>query len=188
MFNLAPAAAAALEQRTLDLGVWVEMLLTQPVRYVSGGHPIPINGMVYTPTGAFGTVEPVEDSPGENKPLRLQLSGVSNDTLALAMSEPIRNKPISMGLVYLHQVTHAVLDAHPLWVGTLDQMSIDYGTEASSIGVIALHGGTTYARPKTRRYIDADQQAQYPGDTSLRFITSQANRQDVWPAASFFRV
>ena len=82
---------------------------------------------------------------------------------------------------------HAVLDSPTVWAGTLDQMPISRGVNTSTIGVTALHRGATFRNPKPLRYTDSDQQQVSAGDTSMRYVVSQSQHQDIWPAASFFR-
>ena len=184
MRTIDPAAAAVVGGVSVLL---VEMLLTTPTRMCSATQAITYGGNEYLAIGHLGAVETIDDSPGEIKSMRFILNGVSNDLLAVALAEPIRGKAVYMRLAILDPDTHAVLDAPLIWSGTLDQMPIQMGKESSVISVTAEHRGATYARPKPLRYADGDQQRLHPGDTSLRFTTSQANHQDVWPAAAFFR-
>src|SRR5574341_802307 len=65
--------------------------------------------------GSLGAVEEVDDSPGEFKSLRFVLSGVPSDTIAIARSESIRNKAVTVSLAILDPDTHAVLDAPVVW-------------------------------------------------------------------------
>jgi hypothetical protein len=90
-------------------------------------------------------------------------------------------------LAVLDPATQAVLDAPIVFTGTLDQMPINHGAQTSTIGVTAIHRGETYRRPKPLRYTDGDQQLLHSGDTCMRYVISQSQVQDVWPAASYFR-
>lgn len=187
MRSISIAAATALTSGATAMVMLVEMQLTVTLRLASGSASISYGGETYYATGSLGSVEEIDDSPGENKPLRFVLSGVPSEMLALALQEEIRNKPASVRLAVLDATTYAVLDAPLIWVGSTDQMPISHGRTGSTIAVTAEHRGTTYARAKPLRYTDIDQQRLYPGDTSARYVTSQANHQDIWPAADFRR-
>lgn len=187
MRTIASSAQTVLNGSVCPLVLLVEMLLTSPVRLCSAPYPVVHFSNTFDGVGTFGSIEEVADSPGENKSLRFTISGVPSEALALAMAEDIRNKPVNVWMAVLDPTTHAVLDAPLLWAGTLDQMPIRMGDVTSSISVTAEHRGATFARPKPLRYTDVDQQRLFPGDTSLRFVTSQANQKVVWPAATFFR-
>jgi len=190
MRTIDSAAADVLEGPEVVLVTLVEMLLTQPIRMASSSRTIVFDGDDYLAVGNLGTIDTVEDSPGEYKAVRFNLSAVSTEVLAIALEEDIRGKPCSIRMAVLDPDTHAVLDAPLIWSGTLDQMPITLPVDASNtfaIGATAEHRGMTYARPKPLRYTDVDQRRMFAGDTSLRFMDSQANHPDVWPAASYFR-
>ena len=187
MRTIDPAAGALLGTSGFPVVLMLEMLLTAPVRFVTSSMNIDFGGATYQAVGDLGTVDQVDDSPGEYKSLRFTLSGVRTELLALALAENIRNKQCSLRMGILHPDTHALLDAPLVWSGSLDQMPIGVGAETSTISVTAEHRGATYARPKPLRYTDIDQQKLFPGDTSLRFVASQANHQDVWPSAALLR-
>jgi hypothetical protein len=167
--------------------VFVEMLLSAPLRLNTSAVTINWNGSDWLGAGAQGAIEEIDDAPGEPKGMRFLLSGVPSAMLSMALSEPIRNKPCTLYLGVLDPTTHAILDVVQAWSGTLDQMPITQTGDTCTIAATAEHAGATFARPKPLRYTDADQQRLYPGDTSLRFVVSQANHQDTWPAAAFFR-
>lgn len=187
MRTIAAPAQAVLNGAVCPLVLLVEMLLSSPARLCSAPHAVVHGGNTFDGLGNFGSIEEVADSPGDNKALRFTISGVPSESLALAMAEDIRNKPINVWMAVLDPDAHAVLDAPLLWAGTLDQMPIRMGDGTSSISVTAEHRGATFARPKPLRYTAVDQQRLHAGDTGLRFVTSQANQRLVWPAAAYWR-
>lgn len=145
-------------------------------------------GHTWQAIGEFGGVQQLQDSPNDAPELRFSLSGVPSTQIGLALAEPVRNRPVYLSLAVLDPSTGAIEEVLDLWSGTLDQMAISHGADGQcSIGVTALHAAATLRRPKPLRYTDADQQRLYPGDTCLRFLPSQANHQDVWPAAAWGR-
>jgi hypothetical protein len=188
MRTLDPAASAALDDSAVVVVILVEMALTETIRLCSASHDITFGGQVFQAIGDLGSVDEVKDEMGEVSGLNFSLSGVRNDNLSIAINEPIRGKAAYMRLALLSISTLAVLDAPLVWSGTCDQMPVEFGKVTSAINVVCQHRGVTFARPKPLRYTDADQQALFPGDTSLRFVAEQSQHPDVWPAASFFRI
>ena len=180
-------AAAVLSGPVVPFALLIEMQLTSTVRLNTSAVTINYGGFDWLATGALGAVEEVADGMGEFAPLKFTLSGVPSDVLAIALAEPVRNKACSLWLAVLDPDTHAVLDAPLIWTGTLDTMSVQQEGATSVVSVTAEHAGAGYARVKPLRYTDADQQRLYPGDTSLRFVVSQSQHQDVWPAASYWK-
>jgi len=180
-------ALAVLAGGAAPLIMLVEMLLSSPLRLNTSATTINWNGYDWTGTGPLGNIEEIDDTPAEQKSLRFSISGVPTALLSVALQEAIRNKPCTLYLAVLDPTSHSVVDVLQAWAGTLDQMPITQNGETCTISATAEHAGATFSRPKPLRYTDADQQKLYTGDTSLRFVTSQANHQDTWPAASFFR-
>jgi hypothetical protein len=103
--------------------------------------------------------------------------------LALVLGTSARNKSCVLRLAILNATTHAVEDVSTVGTFRLDQMTIS----GSTVGVTAVPLARIFARPKPIRYTDGDQQLVSSGDRALEFVVSQANHQDVWPAASWFR-
>lgn len=186
--DLAPAADTALEGPAVPLVVFLEMAFSSTLRLCSAPVTIPWNGFDWLGAGNLGEVSAVRESSGEITGLQFALSGVPSENIALALAESPRGKTCMMYLGILHADTHAVLDAPLIFPGLMNQMVIqeDPANHTATLAVTAMHLGKLMQRVKSIRYTDADQQKLYPGDTSLRFIVSQAQHKDVWPAASFF--
>jgi hypothetical protein len=185
--TVAAPAQAVLDGGTPVVVAFVEMMLSTPLRLNTSAATINWNGNDWTGAGSMGAIEEIDDTPADAKGVRFTLSGVPSALLAVALAEPVRNKACTIYFGILDPTTHAVLDSIQAWSGTLDTMPITQSGETCTISATAEHAGANFARPKPLRYTDADQQRLYPGDTSLRFVVSQANHQDTWPAAAFFK-
>lgn len=188
MRTITTEAAEVLAGPRMALALLVQMSFDPPVRLASGSVAIEYAGQLYYGAGALGTVEPIVDAVDSGtQGLRFTLSGVPSEYVALALQESARGVACSVRLAVLHPDTQALVDAPLIWAGTLDQMPISRGATTSAVGVSAVHKGALLRRAKPLRYTDGDQQRLYPGDSCLRFLVSQAQKQDVWPAASFLR-
>lgn len=187
MRTVAAPAQAVLAGPVAPLCLLLELGFDPAVRLCSGSVAIQWGADLYYGTGTLGAVEAVTDEVQSTQGLRFTLSGVPSDSIALALGEDVRGKSCTLRLAVLDPATHAVLDAPIVFTGELDTMPITHGTDDCTIGVVAIHRGDTYRRPKPLRYTDGDQQRMHSGDTSLRYVLSQAQVSDVWPAAGFFR-
>lgn len=188
---LAPALAV-LNGTAGGFALLLELQFTATLRFSTSSVTLRYAGNDYLGTGILGAVEKVSDSPGESKALRMTLSGIPTQVLAIALAEPVRGKPCLLRLAVLDPESQAILDAPVVWSGTVDQMPVSHqtseaGESTCTVSVIAEHRGATFGRPKPLRYTDADQRRLYPTDTSLRFITAQAASNVVWPSAAYFR-
>lgn len=185
---IAPAALAKMNSDSLKAALLVEMQLSLPVYLNTANINLEFGGNTYFGTGTLGTVEEIDDSPGEYKNVTFTLSGVSLDVIAIALSEDIANKRVTIRLAVLNDADASVIDAPIIWSGTMDQMPVQSQDNTAVVSVSAEHRGVTFARPKPINYTPVDQVRVDPTDTSLRFIQSQSTHSDVWPAASFGRV
>lgn len=187
MRSLASAAQTTLAGPTPTLALLLELGYSPAVRLNSSTYTLQQGSDLYYGTGSLGAVEAVQDEVGGAGPLRFTLSGVPSESIAMALAEEPRGKSCTLRVAVLNPATHAIEDTPVAWTGTLDQMPISHGAASCTLGVTAVHRGETYRRPKPLRYTDGDQQRLYPGDTSMRYVLSQAQVQDVWPAASYYR-
>lgn len=188
MRSVAAPALALLQGPAVSLALLVHMDFDTPVLVNSSAHDVTYGGDTYLGAGALGAVEPIADEAGQPPGLRFELSGVPSANIALALQESVRGTPVAVRLAVIDPDDWTVEDAPLIWSGTLDQMAISHGRETSSIAVSAIHRGETLRRPKPLRQTDADQQLLVPGDTSRRYVVSQAQQKDVWPAAAWGRV
>lgn len=187
MRTISGAALGVLAGPVVPMALLLEIQFSPVVRLASSAVTIEHGGQLYHGAGSLGSVEPVRDAPGQPAALRFTLSGVPSENVALALQDSARGAACTLMLAVLDPATHAVLDVPTTWVGQVDQMPISLGSETAAISVVATHLGARLRRAKPLRYTEGDQQRLVPGDTSLRFTVAQAQRQDVWPAAAFFR-
>lgn len=187
MRTIASAALTVLQGPVVPMALLVALGFSTPVRLCTASVTLQWGADLFFGTGSLGAVERVRDEVSGTQALRFTLSGVPSDSLAAALAEDVRGRSCSIRLAILDPATHAVLDAPLVFTGELDQMPITHGPQTSTVGVVASHRGETYRRGKPLRYTEGDQQRLFPGDTSLRYVLSQAQVQDVWPAASFYR-
>lgn len=163
----------------------VAMLFDTPLRYTTAGHAITWDGNTYNPAG-LGSIDPIEDSAGEVQALQFTLPGISEEQMALALTEPVEGTTVRVYDALVDPSTGVVADAVLAWSGTLNVPSIEDGPQATVI-VTAEHRGMSALRPKPSRYTNDEQQRLYPGDTSLDIDPQTDSGPIAWPKASFFR-
>lgn len=190
MRSLSSTSQATIASGSVPPMILLQQMETTPaVRFNSTPHTVRYQGADWLGAGNFGSIDVVSDAPGDESALRFGLSGVPADSIALALVDAPQTKGAraTLSVALLDPVSKAIADVLQIFRGYVDQMPISYAVDASSIGVICTHRGETFSRPKPLRNTDADQQRLVPGDTSRRFVVSQSQVQDVWPAASFYR-
>jgi hypothetical protein len=180
------AQAELLLGKTFALAVLVEMQTSPPIFVATCRDDIAWDGNVYL-GGRQGGIEQIKDQGGEVVGLTFTLAGVPTALIAVALSEAVQGRRATVSMAIMEPVNQQIADVIELWTGSLDQMPIKEEGETATITVTAEHRGITYARPKGALYSDAVQQAMYPGDRCLEFLTAQSAHVDVWPAASWGR-
>lgn len=183
MRTLAAGAITALSAAEVAAVILVEMAFSPVLYLASSASSIAWNGNTYLGAGPLGAVEAVRDSSGDPAALQFSLSGVPQDSIALALGQSARNKTCIVRLAILNGTTHAIEDVSLVGTFLLDQLTISGGL----ISVTAHPMARVFQRPKAIRYTAGDQQLVSAGDRSLEFLVSQANHQDIWPAAAWFR-
>ena len=187
MRSMTTAGAAALARSPLPLALLVEMDLSAPLFLNSSGVDLSIDGSTYSGTAGLGSVEAIEDTPGEMKALAFTLSGVPESHIALALAEPTRGAAVRVKLGIFDPDTYQLLEVSQKWAGLLEPIGLEDGQASAVLHVAAEHACLDLLRPTYSLYSDAEQQRLYPGDPSLQFMADQADVRVPWPLAAFFR-
>ncbi len=186
MRSLSPTVTAALAGGVVNLVQLVEMQLTAPLRLNSSGWDLEWAGDTWTGVAGVGRIDAVDDTPGELKGLRFELSGVPSSMLSLALQEPVQGKAVNVYTAIL-DADCRVLDAVLEWAGRMDVMAIAEDGERATVTVTAEHVGLDLLRPAGVNFSNQDQQRLHAGDKFFEYVVDQADQQIVWPASSFFR-
>jgi hypothetical protein len=181
--TLTAGALTALASGQFPMVLLVEMQFSPVIYLASAAVDISYGGNTYLAAGSLGAVDVLRDGSGDANGLQFSLSGVPSANISLALGTSARNKKCILRSAILNATTHAIEDAPIVGTFVLDQLTV----AGSIISVSAYPVARIFARAKAIRYTDGDQQLISAGDRGLEFIVSQSTRQDVWPAAAWFR-
>ena len=193
MRDISPEGLAALRAGTAKAALLVHIeLAAGPLYLTSASRSITWGGNTYVATGALGTVEAITDrvAEGERAVQQLMLSGIPQAVLVTVLGASVCGRPCTQYVAIFAPDTEAITDVLQLHAGELERASVvrTTGPDAGrAVAVTNQHLATRYAKPKPFRNTDADQRRAYGGDTSRRFLLAQAQHQDVWPAASWYK-
>jgi hypothetical protein len=188
MRTLTAPTIAALNGSVLTI---VQLVLIQfpsiTVALNSANRDIDFGGVTYRGAAGLGTINPIEDSPGEVKGLQLEMSGVPTAYLSLALADStvVQGAPLTIRLAIL-TASGQVLDAPIDWTGRMDTMSIEEDGSKCSIGVTAESSAVDLLRGNSLTTSDADQRFLYPGDLAFQYVNPQAGVPIVWPTKQLF--
>lgn len=188
MRSLTGPTVAALSGQMLSIVQLVYMQFPGlPIALNSSNRPLVFEGVTYLGAAGLGSVNAIEDSPGEIKGLQLSMSGVPSEYLALALDDAaiVQGAPLTIRLAIL-DATNQIIEAPIDWDGKVDTMSIEEDGETCSIAVTAESTAVDLLRGNALTTSNADQQYLYPGDLAFQYVESQANIPVVWPTKQLF--
>ena len=125
MRTLTAGALSALQRNPLPLAVLVFMDLTAPLYLNSSSIDLTWAGNTYSGTLGLGAIGAVQDTPAETRGLEFTLSGVPSSAIALALTEAIQGRAVTVSLAIFNPDTYAIEDVSLAWSGRLDTMAIE---------------------------------------------------------------
>lgn len=185
---ITPEAAAALVGSTVRIALMVTLeFRSTTVRVWSGAHRISIDGTLWEPVGAFGSVSGLDVGRSPvSEPVTFEMSGVDDGILALAVGETneVAGRPVSVVARLFDDAWQPVASPLPVWNGVMSRIRIrrtDGDEPQRIIGVECEGIWESRSRQAAGRFNDGDQNSRYPGDKFFRFTSNQSTRPAVWP-------
>ena len=183
--RLSPQAAAAATAPVATPVVLVELdFASGPIRAWTGLGPLHWAGVTYEGMGTIGAVSDIEET-AELRAVRitLTLSPVPQEVVDIALAEQsFRLRPARLWGALLDAEGAFVADPFPLWAGLMDTMQVVDGAEPR-ISLTCESRLVDLERAEVRRYTDADQQAEYPGDRFFEFVPALQEAEIRLPAS-----
>lgn len=192
MRTLSTAATAALQAGCVLLYL-VRMELSATVYLNSTAWDVAWDAQTWHGAGQAASIEPATESAGgTTEALRMSLSGVPLDAVALAMHpEDWAGRLCTIYTAIASLVPGAggglvVHDAVPDFLGRIAQLDIVESAQTATLqGQIEPLAVDLY-RATTSYYSNAEQQRLHPGDRGCEFVIDQSDRPVVWPARSYW--
>ena len=186
MRDIPQAIIDALETAVIRPVFFVEILFQTPLRFTSLYSSLSVGGQTYVGLGNLGSVDAVsEGSDLDPQQLSISIAGVSQASLAGALTEPYINRGVKVMVGLLDEQGGLLSDPFNYFVGKVDEMKVTYAKEGR-ITIICRDRLADWSRPRIERYTNAAQQALYPGDKGLEYVSQVADKNIVWPASSYF--
>jgi hypothetical protein len=151
------------------------------LRMWTGPRDAMINGEIYIGTGALlsiGDIEEVSDLSA--KGLTVTLSGLSTSIISIALQEPYLGRPARLLFGAINVSTGAIVGAHEMFAGLLDDMRITRGAEQTSVTISIENRLVILQRPNIRRYTSENHKLRYPGDTFFDFVQPLQDKEIAW--------
>ena len=182
--RLSPHAAASATSPVAAPVVLVELdFASGAFRAWTGLGQLNWAGKVFEGVGSIGAVGEVEETV-ELRAVRLTLalSPVPQEVVDIALAErSFRLHPARLWGALLDAEGAFVADPFPLWAGLMDTMEVTDGAEPR-VALTCESRLVDLERAEVRRYTDADQQAEYPGDRFFEYVPALQEAEIRLPA------
>ena len=155
--------------------------------YICGlAHDVVYNANTYLGAGGALSIEAMRETATQTEGLKVTLVGSTAANVALALSEKVQGRLMTLRLALIDGAGALQVDDN-VWTGLMDTLQLDDSADRS-VGVItAEHMRVIWERPRPKRYTDAQQQIDFPGDLGLQYVEEMAEAQIVWPGKEFFQ-
>lgn len=164
-----PAAFIEVE---FDSGSW---------RTWAGIGDLVVGGAVYIGTGVMLSLElPSETADLTASPIRVRISGLDAEMLALALAEPYQGRVMTIRIGFFNE-DNQLVGMPDIWMrARLDVMSVEEGGETSTIDCLAETKLRDLRRPIGFLYTTEDQETAFPGDQFFEFVPTIGDKQQYW--------
>jgi len=179
--TLTAGVQTAIAQSQLTALLFVELDFASGfLRLTTAGHNVTWNGYTWTGVGVLGSVEAIaEDVALQANGIRLTLSGVDPEVISIALQQAYQGRAAKIWIAFVNDAGAIIADPLQIFGGRMDNMTVTDGQTASV--VLNLESElAAWNRPRVRRFTDTDQQAEYPGDRGMEFVTEAAQRVVKW--------
>lgn len=151
-----------------------------PVYLNTGDKDIYYGGNTYLAAGHVGTISDIRDSAELRvHTVDFQLSGIPNSLVSTALNEHLQGRTVEIYIVFLDPDDQIIGDPIGPTYFRMDTPNLSMH-EFSTITLSARSILADWERAMIRRYTDADQQAEFPGDTFFGGVNQMINHEFEW--------
>jgi len=157
-----------------------------PVRVWTGVGSVSWNGNTYLGLGEFGTVDGLtESTETEAGGPVFTLTGAPSAMISLVFADNYNGRTVQAWCGFRNLATDAIIaDPYAIFSGRMERLEIDDQGDTSTIRVYAESKNYAPNVADDRRFNDADQQIDFPGDTALVYLASSGQKPLMWGEAT----
>jgi hypothetical protein len=138
-------------------------------------------GNTYLGVGDFGKFNPVtEGTEVSAYGTSISLSGIDSSLLSESLTDIQIGAPVTIYFVLLDSSGNIFGVPYPLFVGTVDAPTIQFGTKQMTITLALENKLANLQRATQRRYTSADQQYYFPDDCAFAWVESLNDQALRW--------
>lgn len=150
------------------------------VRMWTGSGDLNFGGNTYLGLGNLLSISDIEETAEMAvKGATLTLSGVAQELITLALSQPYQGRVCNIYFGVLGELT-----PNQIFSGYMDQMNIDDSAETSTIELTVENRLVDLERARVARFTSSYQKSIYPDDKGLDFVEDLQDKKIVWGRSS----
>lgn len=139
------------------------------------------SGMTFVGVGSLGSISSIEEgSELQAYGVEMKLRGIPNNVVSIALGENYQGRDVWVWTATLNADHSLIGNPSIVFSGRMDNMQIQLGPETAEVEMTAENRLVDWDRPRSRRYNDADQQAEFPGDLGFQFMEQMVNKTIFW--------
>jgi hypothetical protein len=167
----------------------IEMLFDSgALRLAMAPWAIVVGADTYVATGAALKISAAKEDSTGLQGLTFGMSGLDAAIIAIATAEPYRGRLVYFRKGRLDTSTHALIGTPTIeWVGRMRDMRIVESNNTCEVSLAAEHYELELTRPSPRRWNDADQQRDFPGDKGCEYASQMTEKFLPFPAKEALR-
>ena len=160
----------------------VDLMFTSPIYLWTGFGDLNYSETDYLGVGELLGINVIEESQDLGaKGLSINLSGINGTTLLnKALTEEYQGKAVTIKLGVFDSDGNIEDTPIIIFSGFMDVLSIDEGSEKSTIALTVENKLIQLGRSNSRRYNSNDQRSEHPTDQGFDYVTSIAEKDIIW--------
>lgn len=150
-------------------------------RVWSGVGTLSWGGHSWLGMGHLGSVEGVEETT-ELKAVgvKFRLSGIPSDLMSSVTTTVVQGRRAKLWLALMSENWTLIDQPVMVLAGKMDTVDVTDGGSELSFELAVENSLRDLQRPRARRYTDADQQAEFPGDKGMQFCVELQRKEFKW--------
>lgn len=156
------------------------------IRLTSNTQDVTFDGDLYTAGLLSGISEIPETTDLNDAQIAVSFSGIDTAIKAAVVAPDFINSKVTVRIQFFDQDWVTSGDGLLYFIGSAASQNIASG-QTSSITVSCKSRIASLSRPRSERYSDQEQQAQYPGDLGMQYASELASKTIIWPSSEWFK-
>lgn len=180
--SLSAGMQTAVEGSVVSPFLLVDLDFSSPIYLWTGFGDLTHDDNDYIGVGELLGINAIEESQDLGaKGVDINLSGINGTTLLnKALTEEYQGKDVTIKLGAFDSSGNIISSPIIIFSGFMDVMTIDEGSETSTISLTVENKLIQLSRSNVRRYTDQDQKKDHPNDDGFEYVTIMAEKDIEW--------